>query len=258
MKFALQHSKELKRMYIDEQLSAKQIAEELGTYPNMILRALRYLDVDIRGRSDAQKIYLSKNDHPKKGTKISAEAKTKIGKGHLERWKNMDDETRQKISEQKKQQWYNMSDEERAEMQSKAHKAIRQAAENGSRLERDICSRLEALGYNCFIHDKHLIGAEKMEIDILIPSVGVAIEVDGVSHFENVWGDERLAKQKDSDNRKNGLIIMSGYCMVRIKNRKDKYGAIEVDLMVSKIVDIINKISVKMPGISDRIFEVDV
>lgn len=258
MKFALQNAEKLKRLYVDERRSAREIADELNTYPNMILRALRYLKIEIRDKSESQKVFLSKNEHPKKGKKISEEAKTKIGAGHLKRWKNMDEETRNKISEQKRKQWYDMTPDQRAEMQTKAHKAIRLAAEEGSRLEREICQRLEALGYKCYIHDKHLIGTERMEIDILLPSVGLAIEVDGVSHFENVWGDERLAKQRDSDNRKNGLIAISGYCMVRIKNKKDRYGAIEIDLMVSNIIDIINQISIKMPDVQNRIFEIDI
>lgn len=258
MKFAQQYSKELKKLYIDDRKSCSAIAKELGTYPNMILRALRYLNIDIRDKSASQKIYLENHEHPKKGKKISDEAKAKIGQNNLERWKNMDEETRKKISAQKREQWYNMSEEERQEMQRKAHKAIRLASEEGSRLEREITARLTALEYQCYVHDKHTIMNEKMEIDILIPALGVAIEVDGVSHFDSVWGQKRLDKQKDADTRKNGLIAMSGYCLIRVKNLKDKYGKIEIDLMVSKIVDIIDQVKIKMPDQQNRIFEVEV
>lgn len=258
MKFALKYSKELIDLYENKKLSATAVAKELNTYPNMVIRSLRYLGVEIRDKSESQKLFLEKNEHPKKGVKISDDAKKKIGQKHLERWKDMDEETRKKISEDKRKEWYNKSDEELDEMRKRAHKAIRKASEEGSKLERDIASGLRDAGYQCFIHDKYTLMNEKMEIDIMIQSEGVAIEVDGVSHFESVWGEERLAKQKDSDNRKNGLITMGGYCLIRVKNAKDKYGKIEIELMIQKIIDIIEQVKVKFPDIHNRIFEVEV
>lgn len=64
------HGREfLQAEYLDKGRSTHEIAGELGTYANRIVRALRYHGLPTRDRSDAQKAALKsgRHAHPTKG-----------------------------------------------------------------------------------------------------------------------------------------------------------------------------------------------
>ena len=42
----------------------------------------------------------------------------------------------------------------------------------------------------------------RLEIDLYVTDLQTAIEVDGPSHFEPVWGEENLIKNQRSDKQK--------------------------------------------------------
>ena len=62
-----------------------------------------------------------------------------------------------------------------------------------------------------------------MEMDLLLPEIPLAIEVDGITHWRPIYGDtpeekeEKLLKKQDADARKNGLLFDAGYKVLRIK-----------------------------------------
>jgi very-short-patch-repair endonuclease len=60
-----------------------------------------------------------------------------------------------------------------------------------------------------------------LQIDLFLPQHNIAIEVDGPSHFEPVWGDDALKRNKKYDNKKTGLILGKGLYLIRIKQSKD-------------------------------------
>ena len=76
--------------------STYSIAKELGTYPKKIERILKKHGVQIRSRSDAQKLAMEsgRNKHPTKGRRRTKEEKVKISEGVHQNWKNMTDEQR--------------------------------------------------------------------------------------------------------------------------------------------------------------------
>lgn len=73
-------------------------------------------------------------------------------------------------------------------------------------------------GYEAVHHGEFVIENEQMHIDILIPNMKVAIEVDGPSHSQPIWGDEKLAKTQLADKAKNGLLMKAGYKVLRIQH----------------------------------------
>jgi very-short-patch-repair endonuclease len=111
-----------------------------------------------------------------------------------------------------------MEPEERERLCKLASDGVRRAARDGSKLEQYLLVNLKACGYKADFHKEYLISAEQMHVDIFLPHLKVAIEVDGPTHFLPIWGEEHLEKRIEEDNRKTGLLLQSGYVVIRIKH----------------------------------------
>ena len=78
-----------------------------------------------------------------------------------------------------------------------------------------------------------------MQIDLYLPTIVTAIEVDGPSHFLPVWGEESLKKNIKYDNKKSGLIIGKGLNLVRIKQTHD-FSEARATAVYTKLIEIIS------------------
>ena len=69
----------LERLHLTENKSWQEIATELGTYPNKLIRAARRLGVTIRTKAEAQKMALKNGKkHPTKGRQRTEVEKLRI------------------------------------------------------------------------------------------------------------------------------------------------------------------------------------
>jgi very-short-patch-repair endonuclease len=214
----------LDKDYIDEhywkqEKSIHQIAEELGTYPNKVRRAILQHYSKLRDKSKAQSLALSqgRHKHPTRGTNRSQETKDKISLSVASKWKGISEDERQRRVNLAKERWASMPDDGRAEMSKKAIDAFRKAAKEGSRLEKFLLDELRRAGYSVMFHTEAIAESEKMHVDLIVPELQAAIEVDGPSHFFPIWGEESLRQHIQWDNEKNGLLINAGYTVIRIK-----------------------------------------
>jgi len=198
--------------------SCYEIADELKTYPNKIRRFLKKIMV-VRSRSDSQKLALKsgRRKHPTEGKSHSEETRIKMGQKIHEGWEKMDEKKYNELVEHRKELWENKSDAEKKNMQEKAFEGLRRASKEGSSLEKYIRTKLEKAGYIIEIHKKNILPNYKLEIDLFLPKYSTAIEIDGPSHFEPIWGDERLQQVIKADNEKNGLLISKGFVVIRVK-----------------------------------------
>lgn len=75
----------LTREYVLSNRSTYELAQEKGTYPNMIRRALMQHALQRRTRSEAQRIALKagRHTHPTQGKRRSQEVRERISKGAL-------------------------------------------------------------------------------------------------------------------------------------------------------------------------------
>tara|TARA_Y100000361_G_C10954852_1_gene235699 strand:- start:254 stop:562 length:309 start_codon:yes stop_codon:yes gene_type:complete len=93
---------------------------------------------------------------------------------------------------------------------------------------------------------------ERLEIDIFLPELSVAIEVDGPSHFYPVWGQESFEKTQRSDNQKSGLILSSGLILIRIKHTKGLSEKYKREIVVS-LNEELEKLKRKFPDKNNRL-----
>lgn len=213
----------LEKLYLQDKKSFQEIAELYSTYPNRIRRDAIKFKIKIRDKSLAQKNALKtgKHKHPTKGTKRPEETKTKIGQSIMHKWENMDDNTKQNRKDKAKNLWDNLSENEKQERLNAANQAVRTTSKTGSKLEHYLLKRLLNDSYKVEFHKEQILSNTKLQLDLFLPTMSIAIEVDGPSHFLPVWGEESLEKNQKYDRKKSGLIIGKGLKLIRIKQIHD-------------------------------------
>jgi very-short-patch-repair endonuclease len=233
-------AKILHKYYVQENKSFQEIAEMYQTYPNKVRRDAKKLGIKIRSKSEAQKLALStgKHKHPTKGTQRDEDTKDKIGKSVMNSWENMSKSELKRRSELAKLNWEKLSDDEKQIRFEKANVAVRESSKTGSKLEKFLLAGLLRNGYRVEPHKEQILSNTKLHIDLFLPQLSIAIEVDGPSHFEPVWGEEALQRAQDYDNKKTGLLIGKQIKLIRIKQKRD-FSKSRANIIFGRVIEAI-------------------
>ena len=246
----------LNKHYVELQKSTYEIAEETKTYPNKVRRALVSFGIPLRDKSQAQASALKTGrcEHPTKGKKLDEETKIKISESMANCWEEMSEKEKKKRSEISKKNWENMSLSRIEHMQQAASAAVREAATYGSKLEKFIFAGLKKCGYKVDFHKEFYILDKKQHLDMYIPELNIAIEIDGPTHFKDIWGRESFERQIKGDSKKTGFVISSGMKMIRIKNISGNSSGFYMRKMLQKTLDLLELIG---RGTKESIFEIE-
>lgn len=260
MQFAIINKERLINAYTFEKKSVPIIARELSTNDTKVRRALAFLGVQIRTYAEAQKVALDSGAalHPTKGKKLSAETIHNISVSRSKAWTDLPEEDKEKFRSIKREQWDNMSPSAKSELQRAAHAAIRESATSGSKTERYVSEALESEGYGVIVHARNLIQSQTLEVDMFIPELKTAIEIDGPSHYEPVWGAEKLQKQQYADTVKQGLLLNNGYCLIRIAQLDKSMSIKRMKDISDLIIEELRKIELAFPPVGQRFIEISV
>ena len=206
-------------LYIGNQLSFPEIAELTGTYPNKVRREAIKRGLKLRNISEAQIVALDKGKsiHPTEGKTLSDTTKLKISQKMAQTWDGLSDSERAYRSEIGENYWNSLSDAEKNEIHSKAGDEIRRASREGSKLEKFLYDTLTKEKFLVEFHREHFVTNQRLQVDLFLPQLNTAIEVDGPSHFLPVWGREVLERNMRADNQKTGLILAMGWCLIRLR-----------------------------------------
>ncbi len=245
-------------MYVIEEKSIPEINEyflSIGVSSNTqkIWRTLKTLRVERRTPSESQKLALSNSraTHPTKGKPLSEANKKNLSEALGKRWASISDEERTRRAEKSKEHYNSLSDRKRKTLHHKAAQAIRKAGVDGSKLELYITEKLTELDYKVVFHKKGAILNENLEIDILLPAQKIAIEVDGIYHVEDVFGD--LGKVSHRDSEKNGLLLAAGYVVIRLANTAKTCSQYYMSRKLEQLLAVIRKIEVEFPPLDSRL-----
>jgi very-short-patch-repair endonuclease len=244
--------------YNQQNKSFQQIADTLQTYANKIRRDAIKFKIPIRDKSEAQKNALNtgSHKHPTKGTVRSEDTKQKIGKGLIDSWENLTSQELEDRKQKSRDQWNSLSREQQQNMIGSAIKAVRASSKHGSKLEKYLLSALINNGYRVDFHKEQILSNTKLQIDIFIPNLNLAIEVDGPSHFEPVWGEDALNKNIKYDNKKTGLLLGKGAVLIRIKQIRD-YSPTRAKIIWDNLKSVIEQIENKFPDIDNRLIIIE-
>lgn len=236
----------LENMYIQQNKSFYDIAKEYGTYANKIRRDAISFKIPVRDKSQAQKnaLKVGNHKHPTKGKTRDQKTKDKIGLGVLSSWAELPAAELDKRKKSAKKQWEDMAEEQKESILKLANDAVRLSSKLGSKLENFLLSKLLGDGYKVDFHKEQTLSNTKLQIDLFLPKIDVAIEVDGPSHFLPVWGDDTLKKNISYDQKKEGLILGKGWKLIRIKQQKD-FSKARASLLYDKLIVTLNSIESK-------------
>tara|TARA_Y100000593_G_scaffold8346_1_gene15440 strand:- start:43298 stop:44086 length:789 start_codon:yes stop_codon:yes gene_type:complete len=245
--------------YTIQNKSTYEIAQDLKTYPNKIRRALNTLGVTLRDKSKAQTVAIQsgRHEHPTKGKKRTEAEKVAISNGMANYWDEMEDKERERRSQLSKKQWREMSDEDKANLRKLAAEAVRKASKEGSKIEKFIHEGLTKAGYEVIFHKRGLVANDKLEVDLFVPSLKTAIEIDGPAHFLPIWGEESLQRNIRSDAQKAGLLINRGFVILRVKNIIRNLSQKNMRDTLNGIIVELEKIEKKFPPVSKRLIEIE-
>jgi very-short-patch-repair endonuclease/predicted DNA-binding protein YlxM (UPF0122 family) len=241
-------------------LSLQNIADTLKTNKQRVRRAMKKLGITLKTKSEAQKaaINAGRSQHPTEGKTLSQDVKMKIAKGVAENWKGLDEEALQQRAEKSKQYWLNMSQGQRDELLDKARAGARKAAKEGSRLEKFVRDTLTKAGYKVEYHVKNVIPNEKLELDIFLPELSVAIEIDGPSHFLPIWGEKVFQQNCRADLEKNGLLLNYGLVIVRVKQLSNSVSKLAQHTVGIQILKTLEQIKDNFPDKTKRLIEIEI
>tara|TARA_R100000306_G_scaffold62302_1_gene68341 strand:- start:606 stop:1370 length:765 start_codon:yes stop_codon:yes gene_type:complete len=245
------------QLYQEENLSTHHLADKFSTYPNKIRRILKKHGVQLRNKGEAQKIALEqgRTAHPTKGKAMKDSTKLKISESQGELWDNMTEEQRQERIDNGRESWNKKTAAEREDLIKKAHEAVQEASRIGSKMENSLLKELTKKGFRIDFHKEHWLQNHRLQIDLFIPNLRVAVEIDGPSHFKPVWGMEQLIKNQKADRQKTGLILAQGLVLVRVKMEK-KFSQRYARQTLISLLQILNKIKAQYPPEDERYFEI--
>ena len=242
-------------LYIKQNMSFGDIAKTLNTYPNKIRRDAIKFKIAIRDKSTAQKnaLQTGKHKHPTKGTTRSNDTKTRIGTKIMDHWENLSTVEKNKRKKKAKALWNALTEDEKQYRLRTANQAVRDSSKKGSKLEHYLLNRLIGDGYKPEFHKEQVLANTKLQIDLYLPTMSIAIEVDGPSHFLPVWGEDALKKNIKYDNKKSGLIVGKGMKLIRIKQIHD-FSKARADKVYNQLRDTLNN---KHSFASSKIIEIE-
>ena len=243
--------------YNTQSMSWTEIAKLANTYPNKILRDAKRLGVKSRDRSDAQRLALQsgRHKHPTKDVGHSEASKAKIGDSLHTSWESRGESAKKAHADAARERWNARPQEEIDKTRRAAFDAIRRAASEGSQLEQFLEDGLKENGFRVDKHKEQWVSRDRLQIDLFIPEINTAVEVDGPSHFRDIWGSDTLEKNKKRDIEKTGMLLRLGCCIVRVKQSKGLTKKFKRDSL-NRLVEILNSIKKAYPPEGQRQFTI--
>lgn len=212
----------LEKEFTENQRSAFDIAKELGCFPTQVRRWIKKYGIEGRNRSEARKLHIEQFGHHMEGKVRTEEEKKAISLGLQASWEEMSEgeqkERREKASKVAHSNWAALDDEEKKVMLSKMHKGNKKAAKGGSKNENAVAEMLKARGHKVYQRTTEFTPACTYEIDIALPSLSIAIEIDGPTHFDPVYGEENLDRVQAKDDKKDVMLRGCGWTVVRCRD----------------------------------------
>jgi very-short-patch-repair endonuclease len=250
--------KEIERLY-DEGKSVREIAACFNTYPNKIARALKKTGKELRTKEEAGRIAFEQGKivPPMLGKKRTEEEKAHIGAARAKKWASMPEEELEAFKEGARERWKAEPEEVKLERQKLAGEALRRASIEGSKAEKFLYEGLTKAGFNVIMHKSGLIPGEKFEVDLYLPDLLVAIEIDGPQHFLPIFGEDSLQRAIKYDTIKNGSLIQKGFCVLRVKYLMKSSSDYSNKRLLDMVMEKLKSIRDKFPSKENRLIELE-
>jgi very-short-patch-repair endonuclease len=229
--------------YGEKKKSTVEIANMVGCYPEQVRRALKKHNIPVRTKSKASRNFYDKGgENSRKGYKFTEAEKERASVIAKEYWLSEDSEdAREKISASSTAMWEEKTDAEKQAVVARLHQACRLASQQGSKAQRMIAQILRRkYGYDVMEGVTELAGIGNLEVDIALPGKGIIVEVDGITHFEDVYSDNRYERAQEHDKRKNDIMTGAGWSVIRVRLVCERYSKGSCLLVCEKLNEMID------------------
>lgn len=239
--------------YVENQKSTVEIAKMTGTYPEQVRRALKKHGISVRTRSKASRnFYNNGGVNARKGYKFTEEEKEQASISAKEFWLSEDSEdARKKISKASRKYWKTVSKSEKKKIVERLHQACRDASQEGSKAQLTIAAILtDKYDYYVETGVVQIAGIGDLEADIILPHEGIAIEVDGITHFKHVYSDNRYERAQEADQRKNEHLNALGWSVIRVQLKCERFSRGSCLLVTEQLHEMIAEKNYDKKGVS--------
>lgn len=235
----------LEEQFVKKERSTSDIAKELELFPMQVRRACKKFGFALRDKSTAQSLNLEHNGHPLQGVERSEAEKEKISMGIQSHWESLSDAERAnkklEVAKRIKNAWASKDEDDKKETIKKLNSNKNKASREGSKLEKMIIAELLKHGIHAESRATHYVSDEKFEIDIAIYKDSLAIEVDGPTHWDSIYGEENLKKVKEKDSRKDKMLNGLGWKVLRLIDKSNNPTRAVCRRAVSIILDVLEQ-----------------
>lgn len=235
---------QLEDLYHNQSMSLRGIAKHLNVSVTTVVKYMKQYAVETRDQSAAQHVVLKEKGHPMLGKTHSDKTKKRISKSLGNFWDGLTDEERLEykklVGSGWKNKWESMSSDERQKTLSKLNEASRSQQGNGSRFERFLASELRLRGYVVEERTHNYMPSARFEVDIALPKQRVMIEVDGPTHFIDLYESDALERQQQRDGSKNSYLTNAGFKVLRIRDNNGPLSQRRIELIVSAIEQVMS------------------
>ena len=242
----------LHKHYVTDKKSTVAIAKMLGCYPEQVRRALKKYHIPVRTKSTASRNFYDQcGINSRKGYEFSQQEKDDASINAKNWWlSDESEEARAKISKSSKSMWDGKTKSEKAEVVARLHQACRIASQEGSKAEKKIAEILNTrYGYKVLTGVTELAGIGNLEVDIALPELGIIIEVDGITHFEDVYSDNRYERAQEHDAKKNDIMNGAGWSVIRVQLVCERYSVGSCLLICDKLDKTIQQQTYEKRGV---------
>lgn len=196
--------------------------------------------IKTRDKSEAQKVHIDKHGHQRVGTSQSEETKVAISNKMRDFYDSADGKkAKQKIRETREQEWSEKTDQEKADIIQELRVGGRETLVmgQGSKFENFLAEELMLAGFG--VEQRNRTAALGMfEVDIALTNEGIAIEVDGPSHFMDIYGVEELAKVQAKDKLKDDQLLSGNWSILRLQDKSGSCSRARISRVITKINEI--------------------
>ena len=243
----------LYKHYVQDGKSTSAIAKMTGCFPTQVNRALKKFGISVRSKSQASRnFYEHGGENSRKGYEFTEEEKEDAAISAKYFWMSKDSkEARKKISSTSQEMWDKRTDEDRKATVARLHRACRIASQQGSKAQRKVAEILEQkYGYAIMTSLTAFAGIGDLEVDIGLPEHAIAIEVDGVTHYKEVYSDDRYERAQEADSRKNRILMSAGWSVIRVKLVCERYSVGSCLMVCEKLNTMIKEKKYKKNDVS--------
>jgi hypothetical protein len=227
--------------YVERGRSLNDIANEWDVYPQSVKRELLHYGIPIRPPGEAAKLAADQG-RMKPPPQLPWTDERRIAHSAIARAQaQAKPEGLARAREAARTRWAELSEEEREARRAEMHAEYRQTGRRGSKLEHYLHAELAARGEAVQMHAEYLApGWPPLQVDLLLPKRLVAIEIDGPTHFEPIFGEEKLEQVRGADRTKDGALRAQGYTVVRVRSpRGVKFSLGRAAALLSRLLTVL-------------------